>query len=244
MLAWRNVQPDVSQWTRVCSYDRSGYGWSESSTQPRTIHRVVEDLRVLLAEGSVEGPFVLVGHSLGGPYVQFFAARYPGEVAGMILVDATHEDTFVELLRKYGRWVDWIVVVTRKLHVAGISRWFPQSDDPTERAFSNSNKQLSAMADEESGAAESLAELKATPRSLGDRPLIVLTSGQNNQIEMWRRLQADLLTRSTNSRRIVAEGSDHAIHQDRPEVVIAAIHEVVEAVQRRRSHWVQRGLIR
>ena len=56
MLAWRNVQPDVSQWTRVCSYDRSGYRWSESSTQPRTIHRVVEDLRVLLAEGSVEGP--------------------------------------------------------------------------------------------------------------------------------------------------------------------------------------------
>ena len=238
MLAWRNVQPDVSQWTRVCSYDRSGYGWSESSTQPRTIHRVVEDLRVLLAEGRVEGPFVLVGHSLGGPYVQFFAARYPDEVAGMILVDATHEDTF-ENLPKYIHLFDWIVVVTQKLRVAGINRWFPQADDLTEKAFNNSNKQLSAMTHEEAGAEETLAELKATRISLGDRPLIVLTSGQNNQMEMWRRLQADLLTRSTNSKQIIAEGSGHAIHQDQPEVVIAAIREVVDATQRGRNHWVQ-----
>ena len=77
----------------------------------------------------------------------------------------------------------------------------------------------------------SLAELKATPMSLGDRPLIVLTSGQNNQMEMWRRLQADLLTRSTRSKQIVAEGSGHAIHRAQPEVVVAAIREVVEATR-------------
>ena len=140
---------------------------------------------------------------------------------------------------KYIHLFDWIVVVTQKLRVAGINRWFPQADDLTEKAFNNSNKQLSAMTHEEAGAEETLAELKATRISLGDRPLIVLTSGQNNQMEMWRRLQADLLTRSTNSKQIIAEGSGHAIHQDQPEVVIAAIREVVDATQRGRNHWVQ-----
>ena len=228
MLAWRKVQPDVSQWTRVCSYDRAGYGWSERGPQPRTSGRLAAELRALLRQAGVEGPLVLVGHSIGGVYLQFFAATYPDEVAGMILVDATHEDTFENL----PKLPDWTFLVMRALRAAGINRLFRQSADPTERAFINSNKQLSAMADEESGTAESLAELKATPMSLEDRPLVVLTSGENNQIEIWRRLQADLLTRSTNSKQIIAEGSGHAIHQAQPEAVIAAIRQVVEAAQR------------
>ena len=230
MLSWRKVQPEVSHWTRVCSYDRAGYGWSELSAQPRTIHQIVQELSVLLEKGGVEGPFVLVGHSLGGAYMQFLAATYPDAVAGVILVDATHEET-LRHLPNYAVWVDWVVAVTQKLRVAGISHFYPQSSDPTLRAFSNSNKQLEAMTGEEATLAANLAHLKSLGVSLGDLPLIVLTSEQTNRIDFARALQAELATRSRRSKQVIVDDSGHDIHSAQPGVVVAAIREVVEATR-------------
>jgi pimeloyl-ACP methyl ester carboxylesterase len=227
MLAWRKVQPKVSRWTRVCSYDRAGFGWSELSSQPRTIRRVVEELRVLLDEGAIDGPLVLVGHSLGGVYAQFFAMTYPDAVAGVVLVDATHEET-LERLPNYAGWVDGIVALTRKLRVAGVSRLFPQNADPTMRAFNNSNRHLDALGSEEEMVARNLAELKAVGVSLGDRPLIVLTSEQTNRFGFVQPLQEELAERSNRGKQIIVENSGHSIHIDQPEAVVAAIREVVE----------------
>ena len=192
MLAWQKVQPEVSRWTRVCSYDRAGYGWSEPSSQLRTIHRVVDELQLLLKRGGIDGPLVLVGHSLGGAYVQFFAATHPDRVAGVVLVDATHEET-LQHLPNYAGWIDWVMTLMQKLRVAGVSRLFSQNADPTVRAFSNSNKQLEAITSEEVAVAGNLAELKAEGVSLGDRPLMVLTSEQTNQVDFVRPLQAEFL---------------------------------------------------
>src|SRR5512145_1682822 len=91
---WGWVQPEVAKTTRVCVYDRAGRGWSEPDSEPITLARTVRNLHTLLTNASIPGPYVLVGHSIGGIYVRQFAADYPKEVVGMVLVDASHPDQF------------------------------------------------------------------------------------------------------------------------------------------------------
>src|SRR5215216_1306877 len=87
ILGW--IAPAVARDTRVCVYDRAGRGWSEPADTAQDGAQIVTDLHTLLQRGSVPGPYVLAGHSLGGLYVLTFAARYPDEVAGLVLVDST-----------------------------------------------------------------------------------------------------------------------------------------------------------
>jgi len=94
-LDWSRVQPGVATFTRVCSYDRAGYGWSDSGPKPRTSGRIVAELHALLVKAGIPGPYILVGQSFGGLNVRLYAYTYPQEVAGMVLVDASHEDAFV-----------------------------------------------------------------------------------------------------------------------------------------------------
>ena len=92
---WVWVQRQVSGTTRVCAYDRAGMGWSEMGPDPRDAKQITGELHTLLSNAGIEGPYMLVGHSFGGMYMQTYAARYPGEVAGVALVDSsTDPDQF------------------------------------------------------------------------------------------------------------------------------------------------------
>ena len=92
---WVRVQREVSGTTRVCAYDRAGMGWSEMGPEPRDAKQITGELHTLLSKAGIEGPYVLVGHSFGGMYMQTYAARYPDEVAGVALVDSsTDPDQF------------------------------------------------------------------------------------------------------------------------------------------------------
>src|SRR5215218_4840882 len=91
---WVLVQREVSDTTRVCAYDRAGMGWSEMGPEPRDAKRISSELHALLKGANIEGPFVLVGHSFGGLYTRTYAARYPDEVAGVVLVDSSSPDQF------------------------------------------------------------------------------------------------------------------------------------------------------
>ena len=86
-LDWSKVQPAVAHFTRVCSYDRAGYGWSESGPGPRTSQQIVKELHLLLVHAQVSGPYILVGHSFGALIVQAFAGLYADDTAGLVLVD-------------------------------------------------------------------------------------------------------------------------------------------------------------
>jgi pimeloyl-ACP methyl ester carboxylesterase len=94
-VIWTSVQPEIAETTRVCSYDRAGYGWSEPSPYPFTAVAAVKELHTLLANANVEGPHVLVGHSLGGMFMRVYVHNYPDDVVGMVLVDSTHEERLV-----------------------------------------------------------------------------------------------------------------------------------------------------
>ncbi|NTU55284.1 MAG: alpha/beta hydrolase [Anaerolineales bacterium] len=89
-IEWMPIQEELSQTTRVCVYDRAGYGWSEAGPQPRDGMQVVSELHDLLRSADESGPYLLVGHSLGGVHVRLFAAQYPDEVAGLILIDTAY----------------------------------------------------------------------------------------------------------------------------------------------------------
>ena len=85
-VEWSLVQPGVAKFARVCSYDCAGDGWSELGPHPRTMHQIVFELHILLEKAGVRPPYVLVGHSYGGPLVRLYAATYPADVAGMVLI--------------------------------------------------------------------------------------------------------------------------------------------------------------
>src|SRR5215210_3676363 len=94
---WAYVQPQVARETRACSYDRAGNGWSDRGPSPRDPHQIARELHSLLDKGAIPGPYVLVGQSFGGMYVRMFAAEYPDDVVGMVLVDASHPDMWARM---------------------------------------------------------------------------------------------------------------------------------------------------
>jgi pimeloyl-ACP methyl ester carboxylesterase len=98
--AWSKVQPEVAKWTRACSYDRAGTGFSDPGPMPRTSVRMAEELRTALHHAGIGGPYILVGHAFGGDNVRTFAALHMGEVAGLVLVEADPNDVFPESMRE------------------------------------------------------------------------------------------------------------------------------------------------
>ena len=94
-VTWAAVQPQIAAFTQACSYDRAGLGWSDPGPAPRTSDRIVSEFAVLLKRAALPGPFVLVGHSLGGLHMRLFAFTNPDAVAGLVLVDPSHEDQLV-----------------------------------------------------------------------------------------------------------------------------------------------------
>jgi pimeloyl-ACP methyl ester carboxylesterase len=91
-LGWSRIQPEVARFTRICSYDRAGIGWSDAGPGPRTGRQVVRELHTLLQRAQEEPPYVLVASSFGGHYIRLYASQYPEEVVGLVFVDCSHED--------------------------------------------------------------------------------------------------------------------------------------------------------
>ncbi len=222
MGTWRNVQPRVAEFAQVCSYDRAGYGWSDPDPSPRTSSEVVSDLHTLLQEAGVRPPYVLVGHSIGGLYMQLYAATYPSDVSGMVLLDSLHEDQGRSPPSRL------FIGVMKALGATGVARLLFRYGDPSMDAVYSSNKSYEAPFEEISVIARSADEVRGAHLSLGNKPLIVLTSGRSEADSSWRRMQLELLTHASNSKRIVVENSGHRIQNERPEAVIAAIRDAVE----------------
>lgn len=242
MLDWSLVQPELAKFTRVCSYDRAGIGWSEVGMQPRDSRQIVQELHTLLKNAGLQPPFVFVGHSLGGVNVQLYASQYPDEVAGLVLVDSSHENQF--LRSELPAPSPTYALIMKALAPVGVGRIvfnLQQSSanispelKAEQAAIYSHTGHMYAVADEIDRIAESLADLRAHPMRLGDKPLIVLTHGKaedmGNAEGVWQELQAELATRSTHSQHIIAKNSGHYIQFDEPDLVIEAVRQVVNTV--------------
>jgi pimeloyl-ACP methyl ester carboxylesterase len=113
-LSWDLVQPDVAQLTRVCSYDRAGLGWSDLNPNPPNLQQIVADLHATLTAAAIPGPYILVGHSFGGLVVRAFAAAYPEESAGLVLVDPVLPAEWIALPEDRRRMLAYGVMLSRR----------------------------------------------------------------------------------------------------------------------------------
>ena len=267
-VGWNPVQAEVAKFTRVCSYDRAGYGWSGASSAPRTSAQIVKELHALLEAANEKGPYILVGHSFGGYNVRVYNGQYPNDVAGMVLVDASHEDqndrmtpALQAFMKKSIEDLKWQRKLAPLLIHFGIARFSQrnQGEAPgVSKEFGQEMlylqmqpKFIDASASELSLFAESANEVRAAG-NLGDKPLVVLTAGKSadaSQLpagfpkkefddfhEVWvNDLQVKESHLSTQGKRIMVPDSTHMIPFERPDTIVAAIHEVFTAVNAAKS---------
>lgn len=194
-VGWNLVQPQVAKFTRVCSYDRAGYGWSTPGPMPRTSAEIVKELHALLAAAGEKPPYILVGHSFGGFNVRVYNGAYPGEVAGMVLVDASHEDqisrmpaAMTDFQKKAEASAKWQAFLAPALIDLGIARLTSDVSSPSYlsqnfreelRYLQLQTKFLSATSSELASFAGASADEVRASGNLGDKPLVVLTAGKN-----------------------------------------------------------------
>ncbi len=242
-LSWQLVQPEVAKMTRVCSYDRAGLGWSQASDRPRTPQTIVAELRALLAEATIPPPYVLVGHAIGGRYARVFAAEYPDEVAGLVLVDASHEDYDARYpvvtaeavpFWNYGFALQFGLVRLFGPELAARDEpdmaFAPAEDLRVQMLLMYRSYRAEVALAEIVNRNQADAELYAQS-SLDDRPLVVLVRGrpmpEAARWAAWQAAQARTAALSTHGEIIVAEGSGAYIPYARPDLVIDAIRRVV-----------------
>ncbi len=229
---WGFVQPDVARFTRVCSYDRAGMGYSDAGPSPRTARRIASELAELLARSGIGGPVVLVGASIAGFDVRVFASDHPERAAGLVLVDASHEDQAHEVPRM--AWFVPLLSTIGALRLLGVS--FGQRVEslaPSVRQFARATSfraaGYQAAADEIIHIRESASEVRRSRRKL-TIPVLVVTGGRGAD-EHWRQLQRDQASLSERGCLIIAEQSGHVVAIDQPEVVVDAIRTVVETAR-------------
>ena len=243
MLAdWSNVQPEVASTTRVCAYDRAGVGWSDPGVLPRDPQQIAQDLHTLLDKANTPGPYVLVGQSFGGLYTRMYAAQYPEDVVGMVLIDASHPDMWSRLppevttaLSGNEQQASLMIFLSRfgffRLTTGDFADCgLPPEQCARERAFLVSTQKWKVWS-AEMYVPERDAQVQATG-SLGMMPLIVLTASDHSRDfaaslpsemrtpetlrkfeQTWQELQSELAALSTNSLHRLVDGAGHSSFQ-------------------------------
>jgi pimeloyl-ACP methyl ester carboxylesterase len=261
-LQWALVQQKLERTTRVCSYDRAGLGWSDVGPLPRTSQQMVNELHTLLHNAGIEGPYVLVGHSLGGFNVRLFAHEYPSETAGIVLVASGSEDDNARMPPEYekieesNKQTDHLMITLARfgiLRVAGnmgllssytslLAKFPPElQTEFIARTFYRSQYWATSYA-ELSALNESRSQVAATG-SLGDLPLVVLSGSPDVSrlppsfpVEQIKRtfqdLQVELAGLSSRSTHIVCDTCDHYIPMTNPDMVVDAINQELANVRR------------
>ena len=272
VLSWSDLQRRLSASYRVISYDRAGLGWSELGPMPRTADRMVDELHALLEKAAIPPPYVLVGHSFGGLTMPLFAARFPEEVAGMVLVDpvapaewnppSEHDRRLTRigakvcrraaLLSRMGviRFVAFLLTTPAKKIAARLVRlisrgspaesgtvsspWFsalPASERAITPVFWVQEKFALTIASQLENLPASAASVGAL-ESICDKPVVILSA--STAPEHRREEHAAMAARLPFGEHVLANGSNHWIMQDQPELVIGAIERVMELAQTQR----------
>lgn len=204
--SWDAAAAEVSLGARVFAYSRPGYGKSDPTTTPRDAAHIVEDLRALLVAQGYRPPYVLVGHSFGGTYMELFAKAHPEEVAGLVLVEPRHRDFTTTCEQE-------------KIEACSI---------PAAVAASLPQVQI----DELNAFADASAEIR-TAGAFGGYPVRVLTATSHwNSLAwemLWRRMNQSLAAEAADGKQILFDGADHNLEVERSHEVAETVLELVAA---------------
>ncbi len=241
---WGKVQPVLSKTTRVCSYDRAGFGWSQAQPGPRDADHIADELHGLLNQAGITGPIVLMGHSISGIYIRAYATRYPKNVAGLIFVDGStplQQDHGPADLRAFeSKGLTLQILLGKTLVPLGVLRDMGQCSQiqlgfeaaaGKMLAEDTCQPRLTATEDEWNNFRQSGNETIHTG-PYGDLPVLIFSQDPNHPMPpqipaklgkelatVWNQMQDDLKNLSTRSRRIIAKGSGHYVQTERSDLV-------------------------
>ncbi len=233
--------PTSAKFAKVCTYDVSGTAWSDASpslppSSPLTCSDRVDEVHKLLASAKIEGPYVLVGLSVGALVARLYASLYPAEVAGMVIVD----HAFIEVGTRPPPVRSSVPPVTNAdsppvliyktpivLTVEDTSNFskLPERDQQLHR-WADSLKPALPTVETAEDCLSQLARTEQPSHPLGGAPLVVVSTG--NDLPNYKKLQTQLLSLSTRSKHLIADRSFHSVEIDQPEVVVDAIRQVID----------------
>ncbi len=208
--SWVTIFSRIAEQTEVFAYDRAGYGGSKSSNEYRDGATIVRELRSTLKAANLQPPYVLVGHSIGGTYIELYARTYPGEVAGVVFVDSRHAD------------------FTRQCQVADAGSCTPPA---------LLSALLPKGPKREMASVEQTMDQVLNAGPFPNVPLVVLTRGEpllggDRFYDVWLETQNSLASLSSGSAHTVCKRCGHYVHKDNPKLVIDAIGSVIEQARR------------
>lgn len=253
VLEWVRVLRAASAETTVCAYDRAGLGWSDPPRGGVTIDAMADDLRALLKATGIAPPYIIAGHSMGGIVARRFRSRYPADVAGMLLIDSSHEGQ----VRRFDGDRDWNALkraARRQVRILGLRRLGVRAgfvggfdaaslDRETVPEYAEAAKAVSLTAKQRRAVVRELlllARPQGHPQNLGELPLSVLSAGNAKRRQWadwstWYELQDELAALSSRSVHMYAVNADHFVHLDDPGVVVQAITDLLRQCRGERA---------
>lgn len=255
---WPLVQPEVARFARICVYDRPGTGWSFVAPQGQTYQEEAQDVHALLQKAGIPGPYVLVGHSLGGGVMQVYATLYPQDTLGMVMVDTRTRDIESKYPPEYTQSIRMQLQGSHAFSIPGVFRllnWFGAfrtqagyehlPPDLREIAYGlDYNSRAFAYQKSELPSYEEREALFVSAGPLPDVPLIVIAHGITEGLQIggadsvtqqadqvWLDEMKKLSTETSQGRFLVAENSGHNIIMEQPSIVVDAIRTIVEQIQ-------------
>jgi pimeloyl-ACP methyl ester carboxylesterase len=252
---WAKNQPVLSQVTRVCAYDRAGFGYSEPRAGVRDSNAISHELHGLLQAAGINGPIILMGHSIAGIHMRNYTAAYPQQVVGIVFIDGStpQQDKYMpaELEKKERQYIAVLFPAVKIATEIGLMRALGQCSDVPKgmegyalwlKADACHPSQITASVNEMNAVAVSGDEtVHAGP--FGSLPILIFSQDPSmhtplldattskQMSEIWNGMQENLKKLSTNSRRIIAKGSTHYVQVDRAELVNREVTSFIEQVR-------------
>jgi pimeloyl-ACP methyl ester carboxylesterase len=242
-LDWFYIQPEVSKFARVVSFDRAGLGWSTSSEGSNTCMEVVQDLKFVLDKLDIHPPYILVGHSFGGLNMRLFASEFPESVVGLLLIDPVHENRYLvngmdnnrKKVHKKNLNIFRIGYITSGI---GLPRLMKQPvgrkklPEPFQKYINYigyNPKAFEAVYKEFLYSGDSAMQVANSKPLSKDLPITILSS--NNSDPTWMKHQK-LLSNLTNKTKQIKTKHNHSIHLENPELVIDEILKLLETLEK------------
>ncbi|KPE52158.1 alpha/beta fold hydrolase [Chryseobacterium indologenes] len=262
-LQWYHIQQQLPETYTTFSYDRSGILWSERGTNPKTGEKIAEELHTLLEKANIPKPYILVGHSFGGMLSRFFVAKYPQDVAGVILVDSQYPEDEKFLSSELYAMVNQGLPAgfLKFANTFGAARLMFKNMFPNKTEYQHQNSLMPALLYKSAyGVLEEQEQMKAIKKNasgintFGSVPLYVITAAdktrydsfikdeklKNEMLIAWDKMQKDLLKLSSDSKQILASGSGHYINQDQPKVIEDAINDMQKKLSEKQKNTAQK----